>query len=314
MKFKRIWRGMFPKYWDVTKWAILLQQHVVFCHRNENTNRRTIVKIEIDNGETKTVQTIYNCILGSRNNIVFLARISDARSHLKIDGIGAFDVSYMSFRWEIDEAVLVEKYRLPIINEFTGNWCTIGNKKIDLNDGRLSIQGQLAHYRWPVDEDLSLVQKNDGLACVDSNGITLWEHPGYFGNYFQGTFGEQLIFFTPLNELVNLNKITGEKIEEICLQQTRLTTRRIFGNFEVFNSRSFENTTIADGVLNETIVAWIDENNAFKITNRGTKTVKTISYPSESIPYISQISKEKLLIFELENKDYGSLVIGTLEE
>ncbi|KIL40236.1 hypothetical protein SD70_14835 [Gordoniibacillus kamchatkensis] len=314
MKFKRIWRGMFPKYWDVTMWAILLQQHVVFCHRNENTNRRIIMKIEIDSGETTTVQTIYNSILGSRNNIVFLARISDARSHLKIDRIGAFDVNYMSFRWEIDEAVIVEKYKVPTINEFTGDWCTIGNKKIYLNDGRLLINRKLTDCYWPVDENLSLVQKNDVLACVDSNGITIWEYQGYFGSHFQGTFGEQLIFFTPLNELVILNKLTGGKIEEICLLQARLTTRRIFGNFEVFNSHSFENTTIADGVVNENIVAWIDENYAFNITNRQTKTVKTFSYPNSSIPYLSQINKEELLIFELENEDYGSLVIGTLEE
>lgn len=314
MKFKRVWRGVFPKYWDVTRWAILLQQHVIFCHRNENTNRRTIVKIEIDSGETITVQTIYNSILGSRNNIVFLARISDARSHLKIDRIGAFDVSYMCFRWEIDEAVLVEKYKIPTINEFTGDWCTIGNKKIDLNDGHLLIHKQLVDYCWPVDEDLSLVQKNDVLACTDSNGITLWEHPGYFGSFFQGTFEEQLIFFTPLNELVILNKITGGKIEEISFLQARLTTRRICGNFEVFNLHSFENTTIADGLVNETTVAWVDENNAFKITNRGTKTVNTFSYPNSCIPYLSQINKEKFLIFELENENYGSLVIGVLEE
>lgn len=314
MRFKRIWRGMFPKYWDITNWAILMQQHVVFCHRNENTNRRTIVKIEIDSGETITVQTIYNSILGSRNNIVFLARISDARSHLKIDCIGAFDVSHMSFCWEIDETVLVEKYKIPTINEFTGDCCAIGNKKIDLNDGHLLLHRELADYRWPIDEDLSLVQKKDVLACVGSNGITLWEHPSYFGSYFQGTFGEQLIFFTPLNELVILNKITGEKIEEVCLLNARLTTRRILGDFEVCNSRSFENTTIADGIVNESIVVWVDENNTFKIINRGTKIVKNFLYPNSSTPYLSQMNKEKLLIFELENEDYGSLVIGTLEE
>lgn len=314
MRFKRIWRGKFPKYWDVTNWVILLPRYVVFCHRSELTNRRTVARIEIDSGDTKTVQIIYNTILGWRNRNIFLARVSDARSHLLIDRIGAFDVNRMTFDWEISESILVEKYKLPVINENSVDWCVMGNKKIDLSHGHLSTFKQIFDYRWLVDKQLSLVQRNDILCCIDTEGKEFWAHQGFFGSYFQGAIGKQIIFYTPQNEVIILDKMTGALIENVNLLEVRSVTRRIFGNFELSNELSYENTTIADGLINESIIVWINETNAIMIENRVTKTVQSFSYPNTSIPYLSQINKTNLLMYELEDEDYGSLLIGTLEE
>ncbi len=314
MKFKRVWRGEFPKYWDVTRWAILLEQYVVVCRRNEHTNRRVIERIKIDSGETVAFQTIYNCILGWRDSVIFLARVSDARSHLKVDRIGSFDVSCMSFRWELSEATLIEKYKLPTITDYSGDLYILGSKKIDLNNGHFSVHRQTINYRWPVDEHLSLVQKNDVLACVVKEGASLWEHQGYFGNYFHGVIGEQLFFFMPQNKLVILNKRTGQEIDEIDLAQIRSTTRRVLGDFDLCNEYSFENSTVADCLVGESAVAWIDDTNALKVANRATNTIQSYLNSHSSLLYLSQIKKKNLLMYELENEDYGSLVIGTMEE
>ena len=314
MKFKRVWRGGFPKYWNVTKWAILLKRYVVLCHRNEHTNRRVIERIEIDSGETAAFQTVYNCILGWRDNIIFLARVSDARSHLKVDRIGSFDVNSMSTCWELSEAILIEKYILPTINDYSGDLYILGNKMIDLNNGHFSNCRQTINYNWRVDEHLSLIQKNDTLACVLKEGTSLWEHQGYFGNYFHGVIGEQLFFYMPQNNLVILNKRTGQKMEEIGLFQIRQTTRRVLGDFYLSNEYSFENSTVADCLVNETVVAWIDEANVVKVANRTSNSIQSYLNPKSSLLYLSQIKKNNLLMYELEDEDYGSLVIGTMEE
>lgn len=314
MKFKQIWRGKFPKYWDVTRWAILHEQYAVVCHRNEHTNRRVVERIKIDNGEKTAFQTIYNCILGWRDGVIFLARVSDARSHLKVERVGSFDISCMSFRWELSEATLIEKYKLPTITDFSGDLYFLGSKKIDLNNGNFSDHRQTINYRWPVDEHLSLVQKNDVLACVVKEGTFLWEHQGYFGNYFHGVIGEQLFFFMPQNKLVILNKRTGQEINEIDLPQIRLTTRRVLGDFDLCNEHSFENSTVADCLVDESSVAWITDTNTIKVANRTKNTIQSYLNPSLSLMYLSQINKKNLLMYSLENEDYGSLVIGTMEE
>lgn len=314
MKTKLIRNCSFPDYWDVTRWAMLLPLHVVFCHRNEFDRRRTVEVIDIENGVSKSIRSVYNCILGWNDDVVILARVSDGRSHLQIDRVGSLNIRNMIFNWEQSEIILVEKYKIPLSTKCVDENFVIGNKTIRLNDGYISKFRGTFDNGWKIDDFHSLVHSNKMLTCINTDGKALWGNEEYYGNQFQGTINEHLVFYTAQRKVIILDKITGQKVEEIGLQNIRSTSHRIYGMYSICNDQSYDSSTIAEGLINGTFLLWVCLDNTIVVMNRLTKKTQLHSYSERTTPFLSQINNTHVLMFVMKNENYGSLVVSTLED
>jgi hypothetical protein len=314
MIIKQLWMGTFPKYWDITTWAALLSNHLVFCHRDESTNRRVLEIVNIESSEIISIPTKYNCILGVKAQIVYLARISDARSHILIDRIGAFDIHQMLYIWENTlDSLIVEKYKLPPFSNNLMNRINIGNKILYLDDGKVAINSQSIDYKWHLTESLILNQENNKILCKDRSNKINWVKEGLYGNQFQGLIEGQLVFYNSQKVLSFIDVMSGEIIEVAHLSKIRSVTKHVHGQFNVRNELSFENTTYADGLINNQYIIWFSENNSLQVTRRKIRETEEYPFNVSDQTFLSQIFNSRILFYQMENENIGSLLIGTLE-
>lgn len=313
MILETVWLGKFPKYWDVTPWAVLLNEYLVCCYRNEASNRRVIEVQDLRSHEKRIKATIYNGILGCLHDTVYFAKISDARSHLQISRIGSFNINEMAFNWECEELFLIEKYKIPQINDYSKEKYILGNKQIELSTGHVNEYKFSANYTWPIGEGVLLVQDKRSLECIGQSGNKMWSQEGCFGKHFQGAMGDHLVFFTEEKLVFILNKWTGQQLEVIQVPENHTITNRIYGDFTIRNDISYDNSTIADLLMNASKCIWINDNLVICL-NRATGKRDAFSCPQSKATLLSDMKRDYFLMYSLLEEDYGSLIVGKLEE
>lgn len=316
MKLNKIWEGKLPSYWDVTAWTALVGNHLMVCYRDVNTRKRVVEVFDLVSGESSIEESVYNGILGSHENHVYLAHITDARAHLQLKRVSNYDIITRSVQWTSNESFLVEKFKVPTITPQNAAHYPLGNKVINLRTGELADGSQRSwqQQKWQLGSGLHLEQKGATLSCVNEREI-IWTLADIYGNRYQGTREDALYFLLPDDQLLLINKSTGDEQERLHLDGVKKVSDRLGGSFDFKNDLSFDTCTIADSLIHEDLVVWVTEDNRLVVKNIRTGQVSIVKFDGDEYDLcLSAMNCDYILLYGIKDADYGSLLIVRLED
>lgn len=313
LPLRRVWSGRYPAFWDVTPWMTLADGYLVTCSRDERTRERLVECVEFETGNRTKIATVCNIILGSIGSTVYLARIADARSHLAITRITRYVILGSAMSVLNNDTFLTEKFKVPPLTNAIAREFRLGNQALDLFTG--NVVSEKRRPNWDVGSGCELIQRQDMLCCFDDSQRLLWSKEGWMGNWFHGARGDILYFLLPSLEttLVLLDRTSGRVLVEHNFENLKRITKRIGGCFDVWNTASFDSTTVFDVIVNEYEVAWITVDNRLHVRDLSTG----YAVQSETGEYdllLASWEHRKLLLYEVQDAERGQLVIVRLED
>ncbi|WP_146200989.1 hypothetical protein [Tumebacillus permanentifrigoris] len=313
LSLQRVWSGRYPAYWDVTPWVTWANGYLFACYRDEKTRGRFIESIEVASGRSTRIPTVCNLVLGSIEWRVYLARIEDARSHLSVTRLTSYDILDSSMSILNQDTFLVEKFKIPPLTEATESEFRLGNQLVDLQTGHsLSNTGKPA---WTIGDGYELFQQQQTLCCLDNNQNLMWSKSGWMGSWFQGASNEILYFLVPpYDTLVLVDRNSGQLLAEHTMTNLKKVANRVGGCLDVWNTASFNSTTVFDVAINGYTVAWVTEDNRLHVQNLQTG-LSACSEPGEFDLLLSSWWKQSLVLYEVQDDGMrGRLVIVRWEE
>lgn len=316
MTVLKIWEGNLPSYWDITTWASLSDHALLVCYRDPATRKRMQEVFDLRHGGSSKEETVYNAIVGTLGGSVYQALITDARAHVQINRLSRYDIISRATKWVAKETFLVEKYKIPHLSVLNEERYLLGNKQINLKNGDIHSSVSIAQqYGWEIGGNLRIEQHGTALLCLNTQQEILWSKKEYLGSWYHGANDHQLYFLLPDGHLAVIDKSSGEELARVYLQDMKTVTKRVGGTFDYKNDRSFDNCTISDVLIHDDLVVWVTEQN--QIATCDLKTGRVVIREEDIGEHdvcLSSISGQYVLLYDIKNAGYGSLLLARVEE
>lgn len=312
MVFKEIWNGKLPSYWDMMPWFILINQKLLLCFRDSETGKRILRIVDVLGKEVFSESSSYNVILGTHSDLILLGHVINARSHIQFNRITLFNINTFTTQWINKEPILLEKFKLPLVREIRGTDLIIGNKSIDIVDGK-SKTSCLNKNELVINNQRTLKQVGQQILCL-FKGLEIWSIEGLFINWYHGCFQQHLYFLFPDNTFLIIDLENGNEVYRLFLKNLKTSTKRIYGHFEKFNDMSFDSTTIFDVCVKGNFIIWITNDNCIVINNTETNDILSINYPVSDDLYLSSWHDNNIILYAISDHNHGKLVLFNIEE
>ncbi|TLS54130.1 hypothetical protein FE782_01935 [Paenibacillus antri] len=308
------WYGKLPAYWSVANWALLTDKHMVVLSRELETNRRKLQVVSINEKKVRETNTIYNVIIGAVGANVLLSKVQDARTHDQLSRFGWFTLSTFQMEWEINQVALVEKFSIPYTLDNTSRTYSCGLLQIDLTSGTASTLGRASPISgiWSLGQ-MQMVQNSDQKGLIaKQEGRTAWQLNNFSGSQYRGALGDKLIFLLPNDEMVCIDKRTGDSLWQVQLDNVT-NEGRTKGTFDSYNETYARNSFIADIVINQEILVWstkYDEFCAYHIP-----TGRQAQFTKQNNQFLVDINDKYVMLLTVDEEQCtGTLALYALEE
>lgn len=312
MQIKKVWEGSLPLYWDVNQWFYIVEDEIFILSKNDDHRRKIEIVNLLDLDERSVLPSKWNSIIGFFNGNLFLCKIDDARSHLNINRLTAFNISSRTKEWGIKEGFLIEKFKTPYFNKDDLPFYYIGSNEINLNSG-VFLNKKKKNANWILGNGLLLKQDDSTLTCKTNLNKEIWRLESYYGNWFQFEKDSQLYFLLPNNYLEVFNRDTGDKLISIFLENIKRVSNSISGIFDIRNELSFTRTSLHDVLINEEVICWITLENELIIWSKKRKTFRKLILPKRDW-YLAEINSEHIILLDIESYEKGSIYTAKLED
>ncbi|WP_027416648.1 hypothetical protein [Aneurinibacillus terranovensis] len=309
MKQEKVWEGRFPSHWDITPWFTIIGEFFVILYREDQNRHRKIQVIDLKTHASTTSETYFNTIISNHGTNLLLGRVQDARSHMQLDRVTSCKLPNLRKEWSIDHSFLLEKYKLPFRTKDNVGYVRIGNSLLDITNGEITEENRKRPNSWKISRFHKLVQRASELICVESDYKELWSLNGYYGNWFQGTIGENLYFLIPNYYVVIIDRRTGKEKYKVRLENLFSVTGRIGGELEYKNILSFNNTTLFDLLVQDEKIIWVNTNKEIVLIDTRMGVTKKKKFEGKGDICLSTISQQYVLLYEIESPEYGSLYV-----
>ncbi len=249
-----------------------------------------------------------NSILAQCEEKVLFCRIDDARSHDQVSAISLFSVEQKCIEKKLDQALLAEKYKIPRSINFVTKEYEIDKFSINISSGDINCIKRLSGNKWRVSNLYILEQSGGSLLCssLEHEGVN-WKLDGYKGNEFQGTIGDEIYFWdSNYNHLKVHNVNNGEQTRSVFFSNYRHATERVKGQFEFSNDLSYSNSFIADILISNKYIAWVNNDGELRVRCRDDREYEILLLDDFTFP-CCLTDKYIMLLQVNEESNIGSL-------
>jgi hypothetical protein len=288
LNLKIFWKGEFPSYWDISVWTAIHGDYLFSL--NKISGKRKLYINNLNNKSCFELATSANVILGFNKYSIILGRLQDARSHINLNNIIAYDYINNELLWKNKDNYLYEKYKIPNIN---GNgYFNIGKSFLNLDTGKVETKSNQVN------------SENDFF--LENIKIPLKR------NWYQGAIGNFLCFFDQYYSIYLTDKEMNIK-KIIILENLKKVSNKITGDFSFRNNKSLQNTTLFDAVINKDYIVWINSDNNLVIYSLKENLSRIIINPNKNLDLcLGSINKKYILIYGIENYNEGSIFVVDL--
>jgi hypothetical protein len=286
MNIEMAWEGRLPNYWDITQWSVIWKDKLYFL--NKQMGERSLLTLDLKNMELSKLRTTSNVMLGIYNELIVIGRVLDARSHITLLNVTAYNIHSFQKAWTIKEQFLFEKYRVPYING-TNPWI-VGKRLIDLETGNVDAFS----YEFKSNIDLKIKQKK--------------------GFDFQGMINDQCFYLhysKDVISIVDLNSAQEKTIEIVDLKH--VLNKGIKGKFDLGQISHTNNSTITNVLINRDCVVWItNKNNVVVHFYKIARTIEIENGFNELDLCLNSITDREVIIYGIKSYEEGSILIINL--
>lgn len=307
-----VWNGKLPAYWSIANWALLTENYAVVLFREMETNRRKIQVVSLGEDIVQEMGTTYNILIGATDSSVLLSKIQDARTHDQLSRFGWVRLDSCQMEWEINTSALVEKFSVPYTLDRASMTYSCGLIQLDLASGEARRRNAPKLGAWPLgDIDLEQSPTHSGLITTCGKRI-VWQKNDVYGYQYRGAIENKLFFLLPNNELVCIDKRTGNHLWKVRLENVT-SKGRTKGTFDFYNETYARNSFIADILISRDMVVWATENEFFCILH--IPTDKKTMIKKKSNQFLVDINDKYLMILTIEEEpSSGALTLYAMEE
>lgn len=306
MKITELFNGKFPPFWDLNEWFVISTEGFLMLSK-EDESRRTISIRDLGSASiVHSEKSLWNSIIGIRENLVYMGKVEDARTHLQVRNLACYNVYNRTLVWvKKKETFLLEKYKYPTVNSFDFPFMFTDTIKINLLNGELSFKSGMKEKCWPVGQDFYLYQEGNTLILKDLDEKICWKKKNYYAHWFQVSKEGILYFLLPDNRVHMVEANSGVLINEIILKEIKKTTGQLtINNFEQKNNLSHDKTSVYDVIISDNSIFWINANNNLIIKN--SHQVKEIEFQEDI--YLSTANENYIVLYSVNDGVSGKLI------
>ncbi|WP_246943458.1 hypothetical protein [Bacillus pinisoli] len=290
MMIKLVWEGRLPNYWDITQWTIIIEDKLYIL--NKLSGERSLFKLDPLKIEQDKMKTTSNVILGNYSDLIILGRLLDARSHISLRNVTAYNIHTFQREWRIKEDFLFEKYRVPYFNG-TKTW-NVGKLQVSLATGK-------------VDTKSSVEDKNCYEMLIGQNDFRMFE--------FQGIIDNHYIYSNLSNDELYIVKPDSILEKIVKLEDLKHVNKSVFGTFQSERNNLSNDSTITSVLINSYCVVWVtNENNVIVHFYKTEKTVEIKNEFRDVDLCLNSITNKQVILYGIKSYEEGSILIINLED
>ncbi|WP_062239026.1 hypothetical protein [Fictibacillus sp. FJAT-27399] len=285
MSLKVVWKGSFPSYWDISRWAALRGEYLFLLIKNSG-HRKLLIQSLADKRYSFDIPTSANVILGFYKDSIIIGRLQDARSHINLTNLVAYNFLNKELQWRTKGNFLYEKYKIPYINQ--EGYFKVGKDFINLETGKITTDVKL----YGSEINLSPFKKN----------------------WFKGSIGNTLYFFDQ-NQSIYLTDNQINIMKSLRLENLKKVSNTIDGDFSIRSNNLLQNTNLMDALINKDKIVWVNNENNLVIYSLKDSLTRILTNPNKAYDLcLGSINEKYILIYGIKNYNAGSLLVFDLED